>query len=95
MYISIDNTLGGIITVADTVKDNSKKAIEKLMQYRKGKNQNDKKVIAAINRMLESDCEDFLLTFYNSISFYDLTLDKRNISMYYIDITTRTKGRYK
>ena len=30
MYISIDNTLGGIIAVADTVKDNSKKAIEKL-----------------------------------------------------------------
>ena len=30
MYISIDNTLGGIIAVADTVKENSKKAIEKL-----------------------------------------------------------------
>ena len=30
MYISIDNTLGGIIAVADTVKENSKKSIEKL-----------------------------------------------------------------
>ena len=30
MYISIDNTLGGIIAVADTVKENSKKVIEKL-----------------------------------------------------------------
>ncbi len=30
MYIAIDNTLGGIIAVADTVKENSKKAIEKL-----------------------------------------------------------------
>ena len=30
MYIAVDNTLGGIIAVADTVKENSKKAIEKL-----------------------------------------------------------------
>ena len=30
MYISIDNKLGGIIAVADTVKKNSKKAIERL-----------------------------------------------------------------
>ena len=30
MYIAIDNKLAGIIAVADTVKENSKKAIEKL-----------------------------------------------------------------
>ena len=30
MYIAIDNKLGGVIAVADTVKENSKKAIEKL-----------------------------------------------------------------
>ena len=30
MYIAIDNQIGGIIAVADTVKENSKRAIEKL-----------------------------------------------------------------
>ncbi len=35
MYISIDNTLGGIIAVADTVKENSKKAI---LDFNEGKN---------------------------------------------------------
>ena len=30
MYIAIDNKIAGIIAVADTVKENSKKAIEKL-----------------------------------------------------------------
>jgi Cu+-exporting ATPase len=32
MYIAIDNKMAGIIAVADTVKENSKKAIEKLHQ---------------------------------------------------------------